>query len=374
MTDARRAALPERAYLLKGLLSPGELSVWWGPPKCGKSFLLMSIGYAIAQGRNVFGRRVHKARVLYLACEGRSGLRGRIEALHARHGDTHDFVVIAEPLDLRGTGGTDALLEIIPRAKFDLVVVDTLNRVMAGGDENSSADMGAVIRNLDHIRAETGAHVAVIHQGTKTGTGGPRGHGSLIGAADVIVEIAKTEDGGRSATVTDAKDDASDKAMGFVLEVVELGADADGDARTTCVVVERGAEAGPRKRPANPLTAAQGEKGDDHKERQPEIQNLPDHVTDAACHIAPSYDAALDELIGWLSAQGAECELANRVRRSALDNHLKLFAVVLQGRVTPDAKKVPIHAEPSNLFLRLLAAIRTSDDHAIGVVEHELRS
>ena len=70
MTDARRAALPERAYLLKGLLSPGELSVWWGPPKCGKSFLLMSIGYAIAQGRNVFGRHVHKARVLYLACEG----------------------------------------------------------------------------------------------------------------------------------------------------------------------------------------------------------------------------------------------------------------------------------------------------------------
>jgi hypothetical protein len=42
-----------RDYLLKGLMSPEEMSVWWGPPKCGKSFLMLHIAYAIAQG----GRR-----------------------------------------------------------------------------------------------------------------------------------------------------------------------------------------------------------------------------------------------------------------------------------------------------------------------------
>src|SRR5690349_3127727 len=31
---------PPRDYLLKGLLSPAEISLWVGPPKCGKSFLL----------------------------------------------------------------------------------------------------------------------------------------------------------------------------------------------------------------------------------------------------------------------------------------------------------------------------------------------
>ncbi len=34
---------PDRDYILKGMMSPQELSVWWGPPKCGKSFLLMRI-------------------------------------------------------------------------------------------------------------------------------------------------------------------------------------------------------------------------------------------------------------------------------------------------------------------------------------------
>ena len=257
MTPADLMALPERGYLLKGIMAPAELSVWWGPPKCGKSFLLMHAAYALAQGREVMGRRVKKARVLYLACEGRSGLRARIEALHARYGDAPDFVAIAEPINLHGTGDTDDLVEIIRAGRFDLVVVDTLNRVMAGGDENSSADMGAVIRNLDHIRAETGAHVALIHHGTKSGEGGPRGHGSLIGAADAIVAIAIAEDGTRTATVTDAKDDPSNRSVTFDLEVVELGTDADGDPRTTCNVVERMDAAAPKQASGKKMDEAQ---------------------------------------------------------------------------------------------------------------------
>ena len=66
-----------RGYLVKGLMSPGEMSVWWGPPKCGKSFLLLYVAYAIAQGRSVFGRRVRACPVLYVAAEGEAGLAGR---------------------------------------------------------------------------------------------------------------------------------------------------------------------------------------------------------------------------------------------------------------------------------------------------------
>jgi hypothetical protein len=235
--------LPERGYLFKGIMSPGELSVWWGPPKCGKSFLLLHVAYALAQGRSVFGRRVRKCRVLYIACEGRSGLRARVEALVRRYGHAPDFLAIARPVKLwAADGDTAALRALVAEHRADLVVVDTINRVMAGGDENSSADMGALIRHLDDLRqpangADHGPHVACIHHGTKAGSNGPRGHGSLLGAVDASIEVSAGEDGSRTAKLDAMKDDPRG-ALAFRLGVVELGEDEDGDPRTTCTVEE----------------------------------------------------------------------------------------------------------------------------------------
>jgi hypothetical protein len=235
--------LKERGYLLKGIMSPGELSVWWGPPKCGKSFLMLHTAYALAQGRSVFGRRVKQCRVLYLACEGKSGLRARVEALWRQHDHAPDFKAIAQPVDLWSAGGdTKALRALIAEHRPDLVVVDTVNRVLAGGDENSSADMGALIRHLDELRQpidgqDHGPHVACIHHGTKAGSNGPRGHGSLLGAVDASIEVAIEEDGTRTAKLDAMKDDARG-ALAFKLEPVTLDVDADGDPRTTCIVKE----------------------------------------------------------------------------------------------------------------------------------------
>ena len=39
VADAKTAA--GRDYLLKGIMAPAELSLWVGPPKCGKSFLML---------------------------------------------------------------------------------------------------------------------------------------------------------------------------------------------------------------------------------------------------------------------------------------------------------------------------------------------
>ena len=255
LTVAHLLDEPERGYLLKGIIAPAELSVWWGAPKCGKSFLMLHIAYALAQGRRVFGRRVRPARVLYVACEGRSGLRARMEALGAEHGPAPNLLLLAQAIDLWAeVGDGDALIALMQREQIELLVIDTLNRVMSAGDENSSADMGAVIGTLDRIRAETGAHVALVHHGTKAGTGGPRGHGSLAGAADAVIEVSAAEDGSHSAVLRDVKDDAGG-AFGFRLRVVELGWDADGDARTTCVVDEAEPQVRPEK--AKPLPAAQ---------------------------------------------------------------------------------------------------------------------
>jgi hypothetical protein len=257
LTEDDILALPDRDYLLKGIMAPAEMSVWYGAPKCGKSFLLMHITRAISQGRGVFGRRVKPTRVLYIAGEGRSGLKGRLRALRKRFGPAPDFLFIARPLNLRSAADADWLREEVTRHGIGLVVVDTLSRNLAGGDENAPSDMTAFIGNLDMIRAETGAHVAVVHHCPQHADR-PRGHGSLVGAADALIAVALDEAGIRTATVAGAKDDPADQQMAFRLTVEELGTDADGDPLTTCLVDELDPAAVPKpgRKPAKPVTAS----------------------------------------------------------------------------------------------------------------------
>jgi hypothetical protein len=240
----------DRDYLLKGLISPAEMSVWWGPPKCGKSFLLLRVAYRIAQGKQVLGRRVKACPVLYVAAEGEAGLAGRLRAIRSELGEAPRFHLIAQPVDLlHPAGDLENLRKAADTIGAKLIALDTLARMMAGGDENGPEDMGRFIANVGALRSYTGAHVAVVHHGTKNPAGStPRGHGSLIGAADLVVEIAKGADGNRTATVTAAKDDPDGGAMGFKLRVIEVGTDQDGDPITTCIVEEQ----------AEPATVSQG--------------------------------------------------------------------------------------------------------------------
>jgi hypothetical protein len=235
---------PMREYLVKGLICADEISLWVGPPKCGKSFLLMGIAYKLSLGLTVFGRRVKQTPTLYLAAEGEGGIGNRIKALRKRYGPSEHFFWSAQQIDLlRGSGHLEDAKKATEAVGARLIVVDTLNRVLAGGDENSPQDMGLLITNLTDLRNHTHAHVAGIHHGTKASNGSsPRGHSSLTGADDVLVEVTKHDDGSRSAVVAHSKDDADGGRMAFLLQQVDLGADDDGDLISTLVFEEAEAQ------------------------------------------------------------------------------------------------------------------------------------
>jgi AAA domain-containing protein len=230
-----------RGYLLKGLISPAEISIWVGPPKCGKSFLMLYVAYMLSLGRSVFGRRVKATVVLYVAAEGEGGIANRIKALRIRYGDSPNFHFIAQPADLlHTTGHLKEMKNAVDGVGAQLVVLDTLSRLMAGGDENAPGDMGMFVRNVTELKHDTGAHVAIVHHGTKSSNGSsPRGHGSLTGADDALVEVQKLEDGSRLASVIHAKDDPDGMRWGFNLEPVELGKDEDDDPINTLIVNEK---------------------------------------------------------------------------------------------------------------------------------------
>jgi hypothetical protein len=231
-------------YIVKGLLDAGAMSVVYGASNSGKTFFALDLAFHIATMETWRERRVAPGAILYLAAEGGNGIANRIAALKQTTGVLDvPFALRRAGLDLLNPKADTArvirLAEEVNRVRpLALIVIDTLSRAIAGGDENASTDMTAFIKNVDAIRLATRAHVMIIHHTGKDAAKGARGHSSLRAATDTEIEIATDEAGGRKALVTKQRDYETGTEFPFALKSVWLGQDQDGDDVTSCVVEE----------------------------------------------------------------------------------------------------------------------------------------
>ena len=230
-------------YIVKNVLDLGAMSVVYGPSNSGKTFFALDIAYHVAIDHRWRTQRVAGGGVLYLAAEGGNGIANRIVGLRKTSG------VVDVPFALRRAGldllhpdaDTERVItlarDVSERAPLKLIVIDTLSRVMAGGDENGPVDMTAFIKNVDRIRHATGAHIMIVHHTGKDVAKGARGHSSLRAATDTEIEVITDETEMRLAKVTKQRDLQGGEEFAFKLDAVALGVDQDGDAVTTCIVV-----------------------------------------------------------------------------------------------------------------------------------------
>ncbi|RBP18158.1 AAA domain-containing protein [Roseiarcus fermentans] len=240
-------------YLIKSLFPSEGLAVIWGEPKCGKSFWTFDAVMHVALGRPYRGLRVKKGAVIYCALEGARGFARRVAAFRKEkvNGETPNAWLMTTPLDL--VKDAKALVDDIRRQlggqRPAIVIIDTLNRSMSGS-ESSDEDMAAYIRASDAIRAAFGCLVVVIHH-CGHDKNRPRGHSSLMGAADVQISVKRDAAGNIVATVEYAKDGETGLVIVSRLKPVVVGTDEDdGEPITSCVVepVEE-ATAGDEQRP-----------------------------------------------------------------------------------------------------------------------------
>ena len=127
------AALPDGGhdYLVKGLFAPCEMSVIYGEPGSGKSFLAAFLAYCIALGRSLFDRWVRRAPVVYAALEGQIGFARRLRALRDTFGASDQFFWLDQSVDLfSGEGDVDGLIDAVLKANAKLLVIDTLARAL----------------------------------------------------------------------------------------------------------------------------------------------------------------------------------------------------------------------------------------------------
>lgn len=228
------------SWFVKGILPKAPLGVVFGPPGAGKSFWATDLAAAIARGLEVWcGKRVHKARVGFVAAEGAAGFRNRLQAYASHHemdlAELPLFVMAAAPNLMQKQDVIDLGNAINRAGGLDLVVYDTLARGTAGADENSAKDMGVAIDNCRILHEVTGATILLVHHSGKDVSKGARGSNALLGAVDVEIEISRL-DNNRTATVSKLKDGEDGAQFGFVLKTIAIGMDEDGDVVSSCVV------------------------------------------------------------------------------------------------------------------------------------------
>jgi len=107
---------------------------------------------------------------------------------------------------------------------------------LAGGDENSSKDAGAVLASIDYIHRETNAHVSVVHHVPVDRTDRMRGHGLILGGVDQTNRITKDE---LVRVEVDKGNDLVDKpVMAFAIRSVSIHVDPETGVETTAPVLD----------------------------------------------------------------------------------------------------------------------------------------
>jgi RecA-family ATPase len=230
----------DRDYVVKGWLDRGATGVMYGAANTGKSFLAIDLAHHVFEGRPWAGCRVQQGPVLYCAAEGGAMFANRLAARKAR------FAVLPGQLTLTGRNAdTQALAETVAHlatvhGPFQLIVLDTMARVMGAADENAAPDIAQLVAACDHLRARTGAAVLLIHHSGKDAERGARGHSALRAAIDTEIQLSTGEAGARMARATKQRDLPTGAECEFTLELITLGMDRDGDPVTSCIVKHKG--------------------------------------------------------------------------------------------------------------------------------------
>ncbi len=187
-------------WLVKGILERNTLAAVIGESGSGKSFIVVDIACCVATGTPWHGRDVQQGSVVYLAGEGRSGLIRRIGAwAHHHSANPETLMLSSRAIDLGDNRDqlpkVSAAIREMPTPPV-LIVIDTLARHSSAA-EASNEEMSKFITNLDALKDEFNATVAIIHHVGKDAEKGARGPSAFKAALDheLLAIKAKSMDG-----------------------------------------------------------------------------------------------------------------------------------------------------------------------------------
>lgn len=190
--------------LIHGVLRQGHKMLIAGPSKAGKSFALIELSIAIAEGSKWLGWQCEQGRVLYVNLE-----LDRPSALH-RFKDVYDAMGLQannvqniDVWNLRGkTVPMDKLApKLIRRSlkkNYQAVIIDPIYKVLTG-DENSADQMAHFTNQFDKVATELDCSVIYCHHHSKGAQGGKKsmdrasGSGVFARDPDALIDLVELE-------------------------------------------------------------------------------------------------------------------------------------------------------------------------------------
>lgn len=200
--------LPELSPpLIDGVLRQGHKMLLAGPSKAGKSFALIQLCIAIAEGGKWLTWQCAQGRVMYVNLElDRATCLHRFKDVYAAMGLNPDHAFAIDVWNLRGKAiPMDKLApKLIRRAskkKYIAIIIDPIYKVITG-DENSADQMANFCNQFDKVCTELGCAVIYCHhhskglQGQKRSMDRASGSGVFARDPDAMldmIELEKTE-------------------------------------------------------------------------------------------------------------------------------------------------------------------------------------
>ncbi len=190
--------------LIDGVLRQGHKMLIAGPSKAGKSYALIEMCIAIAEGRNWMSWQCAKGKVLYVNLElDRASCLHRFKDVYGRLGIEPTNVSNIDVWNLRGRSvPMDKLApKLIRRAykkNYIAVIIDPIYKVITG-DENSADQMAHFCNQFDKVCTELGCAVIYCHHHSKGAQGGKRsmdrasGSGVFARDPDALLDLTELE-------------------------------------------------------------------------------------------------------------------------------------------------------------------------------------
>ncbi len=181
---------PEQRWLIRGLWAAEGVGVIGGSPKCLKSWCGLEMAVSIASGTPCLGRFEIPKRgraLVYLAEDAIPDVRERLESLCRHHkvslASLDIFVITANVLRIDQRSDQQRLWATVSAFMPDLLLLDPLVRLHRQ-DENSSADMSALLGFLRELQRQLHTAVVLVHHARKNGAAGQPGQ-ALRGSSDL---------------------------------------------------------------------------------------------------------------------------------------------------------------------------------------------
>ena len=195
---------PQAPELISGILRQGHKMLLAGPSKSGKSFSLMELCVAIAEGQKWLGFKCRKGKVLYINLE--------IDPASVKHRFFDIYQAMGIPWlngrnimvwNLRGFAMrldelTPKIIRRIQDENVTAVILDPIYKVITG-DENNASEMGAFCNQFDKICAAAGVSMIYCHhhskgaQGAKKAMDRASGSGVFARDPDALIDIVPLE-------------------------------------------------------------------------------------------------------------------------------------------------------------------------------------